>query len=264
MASATGTLLDDIAGNFGKAARESVEQLGAIGMFFIQTLAALPATLTKSHLIIEQMLQMGVNSLPIVFLTSAFIGFISAWQYSYIASDIIPLTYMGAAMGKVIFTDLGPVLTALVLTGRIGARLAAELGTMKVTEQIDAMTCLSLNPFHYLLTPRIVAGILMTPILMIFSFGFALLSSQVLSMIAFNISSYSFYNSIRLLFKFNDVLIGIVKGFVFGGGIALAGCYYGYFAEGGAVGVGESTKRAVVASAILILFTNLIVNFILM
>ena len=264
MAAASGTLLDDIAGNFGKVTRESVEQLGAIGIFFFKAIAALPSTLGKAHLIIEQMLRMGVYSLPIVFLTSVFIGLVSAWQYHYIASDVIPLTYMGAAMGKVIFTDLGPVLTALVLTARIGARLAAELGTMKVTEQIDAMTCLSLNPFNYLITPRIIAGILMTPILMIFSFSFSLLSSQLLSLIAFDINPYSFYNSLRLLFKFNDVMIGIVKGFVFGGGIALSGCYYGYFAEGGAVGVGESTKHAVVASAILILFTNLVVNFILM
>jgi phospholipid/cholesterol/gamma-HCH transport system permease protein len=264
MPQVSGTLLDNIAGNFGKAARESIEQLGAIGMFFFGTLAALPSTLTKFHLVTEQMLRMGVYSLPIVFLTSAFIGLVSAWQYHYIASDIIPLTYLGAAMGKVIFTDLGPVLTALVLTGRIGARLAAELGTMKVTEQIDAMTCLSLNPCHYLLTPRIIAGFLMTPALMVFSFFFSIVSAQMLSLIAFDMNPGSFYNSLRLLFKFNDVIIGIVKGFVFGGGIALAGCYYGFFAAGGAVGVGESTKRAVVASAILILFTNLIVNFILM
>jgi phospholipid/cholesterol/gamma-HCH transport system permease protein len=264
MTQASGTFLDNIAGNSGRIVREFIEHLGAAGMFFFGTLVVVPGTLKKPHLIAEQMLRMGVYSLPIVFLTSAFIGLVSAWQYHYISSDIIPLTYMGAAMGKVIFTDLGPVLTALVLTGRIGARLAAELGTMKVTEQIDAMTCLSINPYTYLLTPRIAAGFLMTPILMIFSFFFSLVSAQLLSLVAFDVNTLSYYNSLRLLFKFHDVIIGIVKGFVFGGGIAFAGCYYGFFTVGGAVGVGESTKRAVVVSAVFILFSNVVINLMLM
>ena len=165
---------------------------------------------------------------------------------------------------KAVFTDLGPVLMALVLTGRIGAKLAAELGTMKVTEQIDAMTCLSLDPYAYLLTPRILAGFLMTPVLIVFTFFFATISAQLISWVAFDLNPYTFYNSMRYMFKTRDIIIGIVKGFVFGGGIAVAGCYYGYLTRGGAVGVGESTKKAVVAASILILFTNVVINLILM
>jgi len=257
-------LLDDIALAFGVSAREAIEQFGAISLFFLRAIASLPASFAKYHLIEEQMLRIGVNSFFIVFLTATFIGAVTVWQEKYIVGDIIPLTYLGMALGKAIFTDLGPVLTALVLTGRIGAKLAAELGTMKVTEQIDAMLCLSLDPYPYLLTPRILTGFLMTPILMIFSFFFSIVSAQVIASIALDINPLTFYNSMRLMFRTHDVVIGIVKAFVFGGGIALTGCYYGFLTRGGAVGVGESTKKAVVAAAILILFSNVIINLVLM
>jgi phospholipid/cholesterol/gamma-HCH transport system permease protein len=257
-------VFDDIAIAFGKSARESLEQFGAISLFFLRGLQSLPASFAKYHLITEQMLRIGVNSLFIVFLTSTFIGAVAVWQAKYIIGDIIPLSYVGMALGKAIFTDLGPVLTALVLTGRIGAKLATELGCMKVTEQIDAMICLSLDPYPYLLTPRILTGFLMTPVLMVFSFFFSIISAQMIAWAALGLPATTFYNSMTLLFRTNDVLIGIVKGFVFGGGIALTGCYYGFFTHGGAVGVGQATKNAVVAAATIILFSNVIINLIMM
>jgi phospholipid/cholesterol/gamma-HCH transport system permease protein len=257
-------VLDDLADSFGSSGRESIEQVGAIGLFFIEVLRAVPATLRKSHLVFEQMVRIGVNSLSIVFLASVFIGAVSAWQAQYLIGDYFPKTYIGFALGKAVFTDLGPVLIALVLTGRIGAKLAAELGTMKVTEQLDAMVCLSLNPFSYLLSPRVLAGFLMTPFLMVFSFFFAILSAQLLCTVALGVNWLSFYNSMRTMFRTQDVLIGLVKGFVFGGSIAVSGCYYGFFTRGGAVGVGESTKNAVVASSILILGFNVVINLIMM
>jgi phospholipid/cholesterol/gamma-HCH transport system permease protein len=257
-------VFDDLADSFGSSAREAIEKCGSIGLFFIEALRAIPSTLVKSHLLFEQMMRIGVNSLPIVFLSSVFIGAVSVWQAQYLIGDYIPKTYIGTALGKALFTDLGPVLIALVLTGRIGAKLASELGTMKVTEQIDAMVCLSLNPFTYLLTPRIVAGFLMTPFLMVFSFFFAVFSAQLLTTNVLGVGTMTFYNSMRYLFRTQDVLIGLVKAFVFGGSIALSGCYFGYFTRGGAVGVGEATKKAVVASSILVLFFNVVVNLIMM
>jgi phospholipid/cholesterol/gamma-HCH transport system permease protein len=257
-------VFDDLADSFGSSVREGIENFGAIGIFFLEALQALPSSLKKSNLVFEQMVRIGVNSLSIVFLSSVFIGAVTVWQAQYLIGDFIPKTYIATAAGKVLFTDLGPVLIALVLTGRIGAKLAAELGTMKVTEQLDAMVCLSLNPFSYLLAPRILAGFLMTPFLMVFSFFFAVVSAQLLTTLALGINASSFYNSMRLLFRTQDVLIGIVKGFVFGGSIAVCGCYFGYFTRGGAVGVGEATKKAVVLASILILFFNVVVNFIMM
>jgi phospholipid/cholesterol/gamma-HCH transport system permease protein len=254
----------DVALSFGSASRVVVEDLGSISLFFLRSLNAVPASIRKYHLIFEQMMRIGVGSLSIVFLAATFIGGVCVFQFKYLAGDFIPLTYLGFGITKAIFTDLGPVLMALVLTGRIGAKLAAELGTMKVTEQIDAMICLSLDPYAYLLTPRIMAGFIMTPVLIIFTFFFATVSAQLISWLAFGLNPITFYNSMRYMFKTGALIIGIVKGFVFGGGIALAGCYYGYLAMGGAIGVGEATKRAVVAASILILFTNVVINLILM
>ncbi len=117
---------------------------------------------------------------------------------------------------------------------------------------------------NHLLSPRVLAGFLMTPFLMIFSFFFAIFSAQLLVSLSFDVSAISFYNSMRALFRTQDVIIGIVKGFVFGGSIALSGCYYGFFTQGGAVGVGEATKKAVVAASILILFFNVVINLIMM
>lgn len=252
-------VLDEVAESFGKFTREAVEQLGAITIFFWKIVLAIPAALKRFHLIVEQMMFLGVTSLPIVMLASAFVGAVSAWQVQYIFSSAIPLTYLGAAVGKAVFTDLGPVLTALIITGRIGAKLAAELGTMKVTEQVDAMVCLSLDPYCYLLAPRLLAGTIMLPILTVFASFFAIVSAQFLSNIALGLSAADFYQSLKMLFKVQDVVICLVKSSVFGLVISLSGCYYGFLTKGGAVGVGASTRRAVVAAMVLILVSNLLV-----
>ena len=252
-------VLDEIAISFGAATRESIEQLGAITLFFWKIVQALPSTFKRFHLIVEQMMLLGVASMPIVLLASTFVGVISAWQVQYLFSSAIPLTYLGTVVGKAVFTELGPVLTALVITGRIGAKLAAELGTMRVTEQMDAMTCLSLDPYCYLLAPRMVAGVIMLPILTIMAAFFAIISAQLLAQFALGVSSATFYQGLKLLFRVQDVIILLVKSFVFGGVISLSGCYFGFLTKGGAVGVGNSTKRAVVAAMVLILVSNLIV-----
>lgn len=250
---------DDVAVHFGMSTREAVEQLGNITIFFFRVVKAIPFAIKRFGLIVEQMMRLGVSSIPIILLSSVFVGAISVWQVQYIFSDAIPLTYLGAAVGKAVFTDLGPVLTALVVTGRIGAKLAAELGTMKVTEQVDAMTCLALDPYCYLLAPRMIAGIIMLPILTIFASFFAILSAQYLSEVALGLQGAIFYQSLKMLFRVQDVVICLVKSFVFGGVITLSGCYYGFLTKGGAIGVGKSTQKAVVAAMVLILVANLIV-----
>jgi phospholipid/cholesterol/gamma-HCH transport system permease protein len=251
-------LPDRLAASFGASAREAVELVGAIFVFYIKMLKALPASLTRPHLLMEQMLILGVQSIPIVLLTSVFVGSISAWQVQYIFGDAVPLTYLGAGVGKAVFTELGPVLTALVITGRIGAKLAAELGTMKVTEQVDAMVCLSLDPYAYLLTPRLAASCVMVPVLTIFAVALAIVSAQVIADMFLGLSFAAFYKGVRLLFKTQDVVLCLAKAFVFGMVISLSGCYYGFHAKGGAVGVGAYTKKAVVAAMVMVLISNLI------
>jgi phospholipid/cholesterol/gamma-HCH transport system permease protein len=259
MATGIKRVFDDIAESFGSATRQSIEELGSISLFLVKIFQAIPASLMKFHLIVEQMLKMGVQTISIIFLTSLFVGGVTAWQVQYLFADAIPLTYMGSAVGKSVLTELGPVFTALVITGRVGAKLAAELGTMKVTDQIDAMICLDLNPFSYLLAPRMIAGVFMVPMLTIFSSFFSIISAQLLAQTVLGLNVTDFYAGVRLTFRMQDVLICMVKAFVFGGGIALAGCYYGFLTTGGAIGVGESTNKAVVAASVLVLISNLLV-----
>jgi len=251
-------VLDRIATSFGASAREAVELVGSIFIFYLKMLRAFPSSLLRPHLITEQMMILGVQSIPIVLLTSIFVGAVSAWQVQYIFGDAVPLTYLGAGVGKAVFTELGPVLTALVITGRIGAKLAAELGTMKVTEQVDAMVCLSLNPYTYLLTPRLTASCVMVPVLTIFAVALAIVSAQVIAEAFLGLSFAAFYKGVRLLFKTQDIVICVTKSFVFGMVISLSGCYYGFHAKGGAVGVGSYTKKAVVAAMVMVLISNLI------
>jgi phospholipid/cholesterol/gamma-HCH transport system permease protein len=251
--------LDQLADSFGTSTREAIEQLGSISVFFWNVVRVVPRLLLKFHLLVEQLMRIGVNSLSLIALISIAIGAITVWQAKYMFQDVIPYTYLGVAVGKAILIDLGPVLTALVITGRVGAMIAAELGTMKVTEQCDAMTVLSLDPYVYLLAPRVLAGFIMMPVLGIFSSFMAIVAGQILASLALGVNPYTFYNSIKLMFRFRDVIVMLVKSFIFGGVIALAGTYYGYLTVGGAVGVGRSTNRAVVAASVLILIMNLIV-----
>ncbi|MGA2508315.1 MAG: ABC transporter permease [Chitinispirillaceae bacterium] len=230
----------------------------------MRVMKAMPFSIVRFHLIVEQMMFVGVKSLPVVLLTSVFIGAVSAWQAKYLFAGAIPLNYLGMAVGKAVLTELGPVFAALVITGRVGAKLAAELGTMRVTEQLDAMVCLSLDPYSYLLAPRMAASAVMVPILTIFSAFFAIISAQLLAQVAMGLHPSAFYHGLKVFFKVQDVVICMVKSFVFGCIIALCGCYFGFLTKGGAVGVGESTKKAVVAAMVLILIANLIVVKILL
>lgn len=252
-------IVDDLAISFGRSMREAIEQLGAISIFFMKALKAVPSSLTRYHIVVEQMMLLGVASIPIIFFTSMFIGFVSAWQVQYLFASAIPKDYYGMAVGKAVFTELGPVFTALIITGRIGAKLAAELGTMRVTEQIDAMVCLSLDPYQYLIAPRMIAGIVMLPVLTIFMSFIAIISAQQLSELVMGVTNATFYQGLKQLFRTSDVVICLVKSVVFGCVISLSGCYYGFFTKGGAVGVGKSTRMAVVAAMILIIMTNFIV-----
>lgn len=248
----------------GRNTREAVAQLGAIGVFFWKVVIHFPKHLTQPGIAVEQMMRIGVGSMPIVFLMAIVTGFIVTWQFAYLASGVIPLTYLGMVVAKASFTEMGPTFTALVLAGRVSAKLASELGTMKVTEQIDAMICLSLDPFYYLFSPRVLAGFVMTMVLFVFAAAITVVSAQFLAMTAFDLSPMVFYNGMRMLFNMQDIVIMLVKGFVFGGILSLVGCYYGYVTKGGAVGVGQATKNAVVAADVLVLLTNVVINQILM
>jgi phospholipid/cholesterol/gamma-HCH transport system permease protein len=156
--------------------------------------------------------------------------------------------------------ELGPVLAGLMVSGRIAASIAAELGTMRVTEQVDALTTLSTNPFKYLVTPRLIAGISMMPILVFIADVIGVLGGYVVSVYKLGFNASNYLQNTYDFVEFNDVFSGLVKAAVFGFIITLMGCYHGYYSKGGAQGVGQATTNAVVSASILILCFNYILT----
>ena len=212
------------------------------------------------RLILRQMVEIGFYSLPVVGLTAIFTGMVLALQsYTgfarFSAESAIPNVVIVS-----ITRELGPVLAGLMVAGRVGAAMAAEIGTMRVTEQIDALDTLATNPFKYLVAPRLIAGVTMMPLLVLVAdtigvFGGYLVSTAKLG---FNSATY-IHNTIDFM-EFQDVFSGVVKAAVFGFLITLMGCYNGYTSKGGAQGVGMATTNAVVSASILILSSNYLIT----
>jgi phospholipid/cholesterol/gamma-HCH transport system permease protein len=219
----------------------------------------IPKVAHRFHFTVVQMKSLGVSSLPLVITTSCFTGGVAASQAAYQFANLVPLTYLGMAVCKAVLIELGPVLTALVMCGRIGAGIAAELGTMKTNEQIDAMECLALDPLYYLIAPRVIAGIIMFVVLTTIANFVAIIGAWFVSVIFLHVPSALFLNGLKLFFSPMDVFAGLIKAGVFGAIITFMGCYYGLNAEGGAEGVGKATMKAVVASCVLVLIFDFIV-----
>jgi phospholipid/cholesterol/gamma-HCH transport system permease protein len=213
----------------------------------------LPRTARQTFL---QMELIGIGSIPLVIVTSVFVGAVAAVQAAYQFQDYVPMVFLGTVVGKSVILELGPVLTALVVGGRVSASIAAELGTMKVTEQIDAMEVLAIDPLRYLVMPRIVACVVMLPVLTIISDLLAILGGMFVANATVGVDYATFVEGLRLFFYVDDVISGIIKAATFGGIIGLMGCYNGFRTFGGAQGVGRATMQAVVSSCICILITN--------
>ena len=214
------------------------------------------------RLIGRQMIDIGYYSLPVVGLTAIFSGMVLALQ-SFTGFARFSAGAENAVANVVIVSltrELGPVLAGLMVAGRIGASMAAEIGTMRVTEQIDALTTLSTNPFKYLIAPRLIAGILMLPLLVATADVIGVLGGYLVSVykLGFNAGNY-LQNTVDFV-EFLDVFSGLVKAAVFGFIVALMGCYHGFHSRGGAQGVGKATTNAVVSASILILISNYIVT----
>jgi phospholipid/cholesterol/gamma-HCH transport system permease protein len=216
-------------------------------------LLELPRTTRQTLL---QMNLIGIGSIPLVIVTSVFVGAVAAVQAAYQFQGYVPMVFLGTVVGKSVILELGPVLTALVVGGRVAASFAAELGTMKVTEQIDAMEVLAVDPIRYLVMPRIVACVVMIPVLTIFSDFLAILGGMVVANITIGVSVATFTEGLRLFFYVDDIISGQLKAVAFGGIIGLMGCFHGFNTFGGAQGVGRATMHAVVSSCILILISN--------
>ncbi|MFI5230002.1 MAG: MlaE family ABC transporter permease [Gemmatimonadales bacterium] len=237
----------------GSLTRRGFGAMGASWRFAVVAVEALRDLRTWPAQTMTQALRLGVESLPIALFIAMFTGIVLALLASYSFTGAVPLYFVGTLVEKTVTLELAPVLTGLVLAGRVGANIAAELGTMRVTEQIDALETLRYDPLSFLVTPRVVAGVLMFPVVVAAAMIVAVASGWVASTGLLHISTTEFTKGVRLFFQPFDVEYGLVKSASFGAVVTLVGSRRGLAAEGGAVGVGRAATSAVVYSAILIL-----------
>jgi phospholipid/cholesterol/gamma-HCH transport system permease protein len=213
--------------------------------------------------ILEQMHVVLVGSMPLVIVTSIFVGAVTAVQAVYQMQAYVPMKFLGTVISKSVFIELGPVLMALVVGSRLCAFYAAELGTMKVTEQLDAMSIMAIDPVSYLAMPRFWAAVLMIPVVTIFCDVIAIVGGFLASVVTMDISSGTFIEGLQMFYKHTDLIGGLLKSFVFGAIIALSGIYFGINTQGGAEGVGRATMTAVVGSCLSVLVADYLLAIIL-
>jgi phospholipid/cholesterol/gamma-HCH transport system permease protein len=212
------------------------------------------------RLLLHQMIEIGYYSLPVVGLTGIFAGMVLALQsytgFSRFAAESAIPNVVAVSMTR----ELGPVLAGLMVAGRVGAAMAAEIGTMRVTEQIDALRTLSTNPFKYLIAPRLLAGLITMPILVLIADIIGIMGGYIVSVYKLDFNADAYLDNTWDFLETMDVVSGLVKAAVFGFLIALMGCYHGFHSKGGAQGVGAATTNAVVSGAILVLVFNYIIT----
>jgi len=217
-------------------------------------LAIAPPYNVRNHF--RQMVEIGVNSIPVVLITAAFTGAVLALQ-SYIGFQRFGAEgLVGTVVALSMTRELGPVLTGLIVTGRAGASMAAELGTMRVTEQIDALETLATNPVQYLVVPRFLAGLIMLPALTVFSDAVGITGGYFVSTRLLGANPTSYVTRTWDYLTGSDIYHGLYKAVFFGGAISLICCYQGYNSEGGAAGVGRATTRAVVIASMTVLISD--------
>ncbi len=237
--------------------------LVSLGQYITLISDVIIATLKKPPswwLIRDQLYAMGVLSLPVVAMTGFSTGLVLAAQSFYQLADKGLAGATGIMVAKAMITELGPILTAFMITGRVGAAMCAELGTMKVTEQIDALRSMSVDPNRYLISPRFLSGVFMMPLLTIFSVFMGIFGGYLLSIYFFNLPPANFWDPIRYYVNFFDCFVGLFKAIIFGILTVTICCYKGMKTEGGAAGVGESTTSSVVICYTFILFTNFLIT----
>ena len=237
----------------GRVARETLESFGEAGKLTAEAVRSTRDVKTWWPNLSLQARKLGVDSLPIGILIALFTGVVLALLASYSFTGAVPRYLVGTLVQKTVMMELAPVLTGLALAGRVGANIAAELGTMRVTEQVDALETLAYDPIAYLVVPRIMSGIVMFPVVVGVAMFVGLAAGWAASLLLLDLSSIEFLKGARLFFDGFDVRYGLVKSASFGFAVTVLGCTNGLKARGGAQGVGASATSAVVQSAVMIL-----------
>jgi phospholipid/cholesterol/gamma-HCH transport system permease protein len=247
----------------GKAFLKTILNIGKVSIFTFTVITHCIRPPFYFKQIWRQILEIGYFSMPVVGLTAIFTGMVLALQsYAGFARFNAEST-ISTVVVLSITRELGPVLAGLMVAGRIGAAIAAELGTMRVTEQVDALVTLSTNPFKYLIVPRIVAGIIVLPLLVLCADAIGVLGGYLVAVKKLHFNSAIYIDQTFRYLEARDVISGLIKAGVFGFVITLLGCYHGYSSRGGAQGVGQATTNAVVSASILILMLNYLLTAIL-
>lgn len=254
------TLIIDFLAVIGRVVVAGLASIGRLTRFAGQALSHVVRPPLYPARVFEQMVSIGYFSLPVVGLTALFTGAALAQQIYVGGSRFNAESAVAAVTVIAMVRELGPVLGGLMVAGRVSSSMAAELGTMRVTEQIDAMTTLSTDPFKYLIVPRIIAAVIVLPLLTIVANIIGVLGGYLIATERLGFNAANYLKVTQQYLETDDVVSSLVKAAVFGFVIALMGCYHGFKSTGGAAGVGRATTNAVVSAFILILFTNLIIT----
>ncbi|HEY8020774.1 MAG TPA: ABC transporter permease [Thermoanaerobaculia bacterium] len=236
--------------------RQVSEVTGDLALLTGQAFGALARPPYETGLWIVQMEQIGVRSLGVAGVTTLFTGMVMALQTAYSLPTLGIKYYIGSVVAKSLVRELGPVLTALIVGGRIGAGMTAEIGTMKVTEQIDALRSMAADPVKKLVVPKLAATLLMLPALTIIGDVLGILGGLIVAILQLNLPASLYWNDVLSSLTLADIASGIGKSFFFGYFIAIVGCYNGLTTSGGADGVGRATTNTVVLAAILVLISD--------
>jgi phospholipid/cholesterol/gamma-HCH transport system permease protein len=250
----------DLCARVGGTILMALQAAGRLSLFILESVSHIFRPPFFPKLVVRQFMDIGYYSLPVVGMTALFTGMVLALQ-SY--TGFARFNAESAIAGVVVLSvtrELAPVLAGLMVAGRVGASIAAEIGTMRVTEQIDALVTLSVNPFKYLIAPRVIAGTLMLPVLVLIGDVIGVYGGYIVSIHKLGFSPSSYLSQTWDILENMDVISGLVKAGAFGFIVSMMGCYHGFNSQRGAQGVGAATTNAVVSSSILILIFNYILT----
>lgn len=240
----------------GHQAIELLDYMGNLTLFFLEVCRSMVRPPWFFREIISQMFYLGVRSLPLVVLAAFALGLVLAMQGVKVLTWFGAANYIATMVAFTVFREMGPMIAAIMLAARGGAGLGAELGSMRVTQQIDALTVSAINPMKYLVVTRVLACMLVLPLLAVFADVVSILGGLLIGVYQVGLSAATYYHLTLKYLQLRDVLPGIGKCVIFGGIIGTVGCFHGYYTEHGTFGVGQSTKAAVVISILLILISD--------
>lgn len=250
------TKITPVADYLGRIINSSIHSLGEWCLFVYETIVWIPRKPRRFGILIKHMEFIGVKSTPIIVLTGVFVGAVFALQTGKAFAMFNAETLVGATIGLSLAREIGPVFAALMVTARACSAMAAELGTMRVTEQIDALETMAVNPIHYLVSPRVLATVIMMPLLTAIFDLVGIIGAWFVGIKLLEIGEASFFDRLYYYVDMKDFIGGLIKAGFFGFFVSVISCYSGFMTKGGAKGVGNSTTRAVVVSSVTVLVTD--------